>query len=229
MSAESNFRPFARSNTPPSVVPAPAGLTRNELFDHIARAHDGFAFTAEDGPKLAALRTRLGDVCGQHVVEPGCGSGHLTAHLAEWVGPGGQVVAFDPSAGMVDRTRARTAALAHVTTHQSTLEAFTLAGGACDVVVCFRVWPHFDDDDVALAVVARWLKPGGRLLIVHWDGREKLNAIHASHQAVAEDVFPVRARLEEAFVRHGFELHHWVEDSEEIFIEVTRCDSGSLV
>ena len=223
MSTDSTFRRLPR-NTPglAPVVPAPAGLNKGELFDHIAREHDGFAFTPEDAPKLAALRARLGDIAAASVVEPGCGSGHLTAQLADWVGPLGQVVAFDPSAGMIERTRARTAALAQVATHQSTLEALDLPAAAFDAVVCFRVWPHFDDDDAALAVVARWLKPGGRLLIVHWDGREKLAAIHATHHAVVADVFPPRPHLESAFVRHGFALRTWIDTPEEIFIEATR-------
>jgi len=220
MSSDSTYRPHPRpAAVLAPVVPAPAGLNKGELFDHIAREHDGFAFTPEDAPKLAALRGRLGDIRGQHLVEPGCGSGHLTAQLADWVGPLGQVTAFDPSAGMIERTRARTAALAQVTTHQATLETLDLPAAAFDAVVCFRVWPHFDDDDAALAVVARWLKPGGRLFIVHWDGREKLAAIHASHHSVAADVFPPRAHLESAFVRHGFALRNWIETPEEIFIE----------
>jgi len=223
MASDPTFRPLPR-NTPglAPVVPAPAGLNKNELFDHIAREHDGFAFKPEDEPKLAALRARLGEIVAAHIVEPGCGSGHLTAHLADWVGALGHVVAFDPSAGMIERTRARTAALAQVAIHQSTLEALDLPAGAFDAVVCFRVWPHFDNDDAALAVVARWLRPGGRLLIVHWDGREKLAAIHATHHSVAADVFPPRAQLESAFSRHGFALRTWIDTPEEIFIEATR-------
>ncbi len=222
MASDSTFRPIARPAAPAPVVPAPAHLDKNGLFDHIAREHDGFAFKPDDEPRLATLRARLGPVRGQWIVEPGCGSGHLTAHLADWVGPLGQIVAFDPSTGMIERTRARTAALPQVATHQSTLEALDLPTGKFDAVVCFRVWPHFDNDDSALAIVARWLKPGGRLLIVHWEGREKLNAIHATHHAVVADVFPPRAHLESSLARRGFARRTWIDTPEEIFIEATR-------
>lgn len=204
------------------TVPAPAGLNKGELFDHIAREHDGFAFKPEDTPKLVTLHRRLGNIVGARIVEPGCGSGHLTAQLAAWTGPQGQIVAFDPSAGMIEHTRARTAAMDQVVTHHAALETLDLPAAAFDAVVCFRVWPHFEDDDAALAVVAHWLKPGGRLLIVHWDGREKLAAIHASHHSVAADVFPPRAHLEAAFARHGFALRTWIDTPEEIFIEAAR-------
>ncbi|MBK8478339.1 MAG: class I SAM-dependent methyltransferase [Opitutaceae bacterium] len=123
---------------------------------------------------------------------------------------------------MIGRTRARTAALAQVATPQSTLEALPLPAATFDAVVCFRVWPHFEDEERALAVVARWLRPDGRLLIVHWDGREKLNAIHASHHAVVADVFPPRAQLESALVRYGFTVTTWIDTSAEIFIAATH-------
>jgi hypothetical protein len=61
MSSDSTFRPLPRpASVLAPVVPAPAGLNKGELFDHIAREHDGFAFTPEDAPKLAALRGPLG-------------------------------------------------------------------------------------------------------------------------------------------------------------------------
>jgi len=38
---------------------------------------------------------------GEHIIDFGCGSGELTKQLADVVGPGGRVVAFDSSQNMV--------------------------------------------------------------------------------------------------------------------------------
>lgn len=200
----------------------PPATSRTELFDHIAREHGGFGFTTEDAPRLAVLRRRLGDLRGQHVVEPGCGAGHLTEHLADWTGPNGRVVAFDSSAPMINLARDRTAAHAPVTTTCATLEAIELPAGAFDCVVCFRVWPHFEDVDLALHNISRWLRPTGRLLIVHWAGREKLAALHATHHAVVDDVFPPQHVLEAAMRRHGLLVREWIDTAEEIFIDAIR-------
>lgn len=194
-------------------------LTKEELFDHIAAEHDGFAFTEDDAPKVAVLKKRLGDLTGLQVMEPGCGSGYLTACLADWVGTDGGVLAFDPSLGMVERARSRTKIKVQVKVQRAALETIALPDAGFDRVVCFRVWPHFEDDEIVMAKIARWLRPGGKLLIVHWDGREKLAAIHASHHTVESDVFPPREKLEPALVRHGFTLGCWIDTSEEIFIE----------
>jgi ubiquinone/menaquinone biosynthesis C-methylase UbiE len=211
----------------------PSGTSRRAgHFDRIAREHRGFEFTPEDLPKLDTLRRRLGELRGKHVVEPGCGAGQLTEQLAHWIGPGGRVLAFDCNAMMVELARGRTKAHSHVTTTCAALEAIELPTGASDCVVCFRVWPHFDDVDLALHRISRWLRPAGRLLIVHWAGREKLAAIHATHPAVVEDVFPPQRQLEEAMRRRELVARHWIDTPEEIFIEAIRgprrlCSSGT--
>ncbi len=201
---------------------APAECSKGELFDHIAREHDGFAFTEEDAPKLGLLCERLGPLFGLKVLEPGCGSGHLTEYLAYWTEPDGCVVAFDPSREMLKRTQSRIAAHKHVSTHLSTLEELELGEASFDLVLCFRVWPHFDDADQALRRVVRWLRPGGRLLIVHWLGRRQLAEIHASHHSVVTDLFPTREELESGFLRHGLKTQTWIDTEEEIFIEAIR-------
>lgn len=195
------------------------GLSKAELFDHIAKAHDGFAFEDSDIPKVGVLFERLGPLYGRSVLEPGCGTGHLTEYLAYWTEHGGRVLAFDPSPEMLRRARARVAEYRNVTTQLSTLEDLKAEPASFDLALCFRVWPHFEDDDRALASLARHLKPGGRLLIVHWQGRRKLAEIHASHHSICTDVFPPREELEAAFRRQGFETRVWIDNEEEIYIE----------
>ena len=70
-----------------------SGPSRTEFFDHLALEHDAMAFRPADLSRLPVLRERLGDLVGRRVLEPGCGAGHLTEQLAEWVGPAGRVVA----------------------------------------------------------------------------------------------------------------------------------------
>lgn len=204
------------------AIPAPPTLQRGDLFDRIARKQGGFGFAPEDGARLSILRRRLGELHGFRVVEPGCGAGHLTEHLANWTGPNGRVLAFDSSAGMIELARNRTRPHAHVTTTCAALESIDLPAGVFDCVVCFRVWPHFDDVEVALDCISRWLRPAGRLLIVHWVGREKLAAIHAQHHSLRADVFPAKESLEQAMHRHGLVVRDWIDTPEEIFIDAIR-------
>jgi len=199
--------------------PDPARPGKNDFFDTFARKTTAMRFTPEDAPRLELLRQRLGDLRGQRVVEPGCGAGPLTERLAEWVGAGGCVMAFDPSAGMLDLCRKAIAGKANVQLAQVRCEEASLPERAWDRVICFRVFPHFDDVDAVLARFSRWLKPAGRLHIVHWDGRAALASIHGGCAPLAEDVLPPPEELAAALARHGFAIAAAIDNAEEIYLE----------
>jgi len=149
------------------------------LFDAEAEAPWAAApFGEADQPKIARLleATTLG--AGAQVLEPGCGTGRLTAVLAEAVGPQGRVVALDISRKMVDACRVRVGQYPQVTVHHAAVEDFPLAPGGFDAIICHQVVPHFDDLPAVLTRLASALRPGGRLVIVHFIGAERVNAIH---------------------------------------------------
>ena len=199
-----------------------AGNNKTAFFDQFAKHGDAMRFQPGDESKLARLRERLGDLCGARVIEPGCGAGSLTEWLAQWVGPDGRVEAFDPSGEMLARCQQAVAGRRNVRLTQVRCEDAVFPASACDRVVCFRVFPHFDDIDAVLARFARWLRPGGRLHIAHWEGRAALAAIHGGCAPVAGDVLPPAAELAAALQRHGFTSMIAVEDEQDIYREAVR-------
>jgi SAM-dependent methyltransferase len=101
-------------------------------------------------------------------------------------------------------------------------ETARFAAGAFDRVICFRVLPHFAGIDPVFARFARWLRPGGRLHIVHWNGRAGLAALHAKFEEVAADVLPPAAELAAALQRHNFAVSAWIDNEAEVYIEAVR-------
>lgn len=178
-----------------------------DFFDERARGGDLLEFTPEQLEKLDALAPRLDLRPGQWILEPGCGSGRLTAWLAERLGEasGGRIDAFDISPGMLVYARRRgLPPCAHFT--QCAVEDMPFAEAAYDRVICFFVFPHFDEPAAALEALARRLKPDGRLWIIHFDSREELNARHAGHGgAVAGHMLPNEARMRELFAGAGLQ------------------------
>jgi ubiquinone/menaquinone biosynthesis C-methylase UbiE len=195
---------------------------KTAFFDQFAKHGDAMRFLPGDESRLARLRERLGDLRGALVIEPGCGAGSLTEWLARWVGPDGSVEACDPSGEMLARCRQTVAGRTNVRLTQVRCEEAVFSEGAFDRVVCFRVFPHFDDMDAVLARFARWLRPGGRLHIVHWEGRAALAAIHGGCAPVVGDVLPPTAELAAALQRHGFTLAVFVDEEQEIYLEAVR-------
>ena len=106
----------------------------------------------------------LGLLDGNWVVgDLGCGSGHLTALLAPFVG---RVIAVDASSSMLDRAKARLAGVQHVELRSGELEKLPVADGELDAAVISLVLHHTPDPRRVVAEAMRVLKPGGRLLVV---------------------------------------------------------------
>jgi ubiquinone/menaquinone biosynthesis C-methylase UbiE len=153
--------------------------TKVEHFDMMATAAWAVdIFRAEDQPKIARLLTAAELHPGASVLEPGCGTGRLTEILANAVGSSGRVLALDFSAKMVKACRDRIGPRENVTVFRAALEDYPVEPEAFDACVCHQVFPHFDDPAVALAICARSLKPGGRLLVVHFRNAAAVNELH---------------------------------------------------
>ena len=106
----------------------------------------------------------LGLLDGNWVVgDLGCGSGHLTALLAPFVG---RVIAVDASTSMLDRAKTRLAGVQDVELRAGELEALPIADGELDAAVISLVLHHAPDPRRVIAQAMRVLKPGGRLLLV---------------------------------------------------------------
>ena len=93
----------------------------------------------------------------------GCGSGHLTALLAPFVG---RVIGVDASDSMLDRARTRLAGIPGAELRMGELEALPIAADELDAAVLSLVLHHSPDPRRVLAESRRVLKTGGRLLVV---------------------------------------------------------------
>lgn len=158
-----------------SVDGQPGGDPRVAFFDKHAPTWD------ETGPDPAAtlrrlqdLNGRLGLAAGQDLLEIGCGTGQITGWLTDIVRPG-KVVAADFSPVMLEQARNRgleaNFVLMDICREEPVSQQF-------DVVLCFHSFPHFRDQQAALRQIARLLKAGGQLLVLHLVGSAQLNAFH---------------------------------------------------
>lgn len=112
------------------------------------------------GHKVLGRLTLTGD---ERVVDAGCGSGRLTAALAERL-PRGHVVALDRSWNMliVARTNLRPVFGTRVSFVQASLPDLPI-GGWADVVFSTATFHWIDNHPALFAAIHRALSPGGRL------------------------------------------------------------------
>ncbi len=124
-----------------------------EAYDRARPSYPAEAAAWLVGPKRSA------------VLELGAGTGKLTELL---VAAGHDVVATDPLPEMLGKLRSRVpGARAAV----ATAERIPVASRSADVVVSAQAF-HWFDHDVALAEIARVLRPGGVLALV-WNARDE--------------------------------------------------------
>ena len=147
------------------------------FFDRHAEGWDA-GIAPEYCDRAAAMVAEWPIAPGSRVLDVGCGTGVLLPSLARKVGGEGVVAAVDLSREMLAKARDKgnfgTAAL--------WLQADVTAGPfppACfDWVLCYSVFPHFEDQAGVMAELARTLRPGGRLVVCHSQSREAINAFH---------------------------------------------------
>jgi SAM-dependent methyltransferase len=116
---------------------------------------------------LAAARIGPGD----RVLDIGCGTGQVTRDAARLAHPG-TALGVDLSGRMIERARKRAAdeGLTNAEFVQADAQAYGFAAAAFDVAVSRTGAMFFGDPVAALANVAAALRPGGRLVLLNWQG-----------------------------------------------------------
>lgn len=107
---------------------------------------------------------------GERIADVGCGNGMLTEALALSVGPGGRILAVDPSPDMRGLAEARCEGLSHVAFREGSAQNTGLGDAGLDAAVSLQVFEYISDLAPAAAEMHRILRPGGRLAIgdLHW-------------------------------------------------------------
>lgn len=104
---------------------------------------------------------------GERVLDLGCGTGALAAHLVA-AHPEQRVTGVDLSGAMLDEARSKLAGAPHVRFVQADARALTLPDAAFDVVLSASALHYVPEPGLALAEAARVLDPQGRLVLLDW-------------------------------------------------------------
>ena len=179
---------------------------RADFFDGLAERWDGWEDLATLEQRLAAGLDEFGVRADETILDVGCGTGNLTRALLVKLSPAGRVFAVDISPKMIEIAR-RKVPDARVSWHSEDARRLTLGEGSCDRVICYSVWPHFEDHPSVAAELRRVLKPSGSLHVWHLIPRQRVNEIHAgAGEAVCRDTLPPAEETAEVLAAAGFRI-----------------------
>lgn len=152
------------------------------------RARHAAVFDAESRPHNERFRTATGVTACDHVLDVGCGTGQTTRDAAR-AAADGRALGIDLSAQMLEHARrvSREEGLANIAFEQADAQVHPFPAGSFDVCISRFGSMFFADPVAAFGNIGHALRPGGRLVLMVWQARERNEWSTAIREAIAGD------------------------------------------
>ena len=91
-----------------------------------------------------------------------------------------------------------------------------------DLVVCYSSFPHFADQSLAIKLLSKALRKGGRLAVAHSDSAKTIKGVHMNGGVeIGNDFLPSMERLKQLIKENGLDVI-FERDDENYFICIAR-------
>jgi len=175
-------------------------------FDDRARSYDqGWRGRLHHviSDRTAALATAT-VAAPQHVLDVGCGTGHLLRALAGHYPEARALTGIDAAPNMIE-TAERITDDKRLTFTTAVAEHLPYDDASMDLVVSSTSFDHWSDQGAGLAECARVLRPGGHLVLVDQFSRWLIPTLAVSRRSKAR----TRSRAGSLLDRAGFDRPQW--------------------
>lgn len=174
----------------------------------------------KDVSKLEMMLSHLDIRPGDSVLDVGTGTGIFVPYLLSKMGHDAELACLDFAEEMLEQAKAKVFN-GNIRFICADIENSGLPDESFDVVVCYSVFPHFQNKPKALREICRILNKEGRLYICHTSSRHTINEIHRSLPEVCDHLFPENEDLHKMMLEAGF-TDIIINDSEDYYLVSAR-------
>ena len=193
---------------------------QKDFFDEKAAVWD--KITVHDLEKVQYIAELLGIQSGDRILDVGTGTGVMIPFYERYL-VDGSVVALDYSGKMIEVARFKYPEKDQPMVSYLVSDVYELKYYAeFDLVVCYSCFPHFVDQHLAVKILAKALRKGGRLVVAHSDSAKKINGVHINGGVeISNDFLPSMERLKQMMKENGLTIT-FERDDESYFICIAR-------
>lgn len=163
-------------------------MNHKDFFNSLAETWDTISHHSTE--KLDEIINLANIKEGSDILDVGTGTGVLIPFLISRIGNTGQITAEDVAEKMLEvaKTKYSYSNLEFICGDITELE---LPKNHFDTIMCYSVFPHFEDKQNAVLKMSETLKDKGAIVICHSQSRNEINNLHKkASDTISEDNLP---------------------------------------
>ncbi len=195
---------------------------QKDFFNEKAGVWD--EITIHNLEKVQYITELLGIRSDEKILDVGTGTGVMIPFYERYL-VDGSVVAVDYSDKMIEIARSKYPEKDHPLISYIVSDVYELKYNAdFTLVMCYSCFPHFVDQPLAIKILSKALRKGGRIVVAHSDSAKKINGVHMNGGVEIEnDFLPSMHQLKQIMKENGLTVT-FERDDESYFICIARKD-----
>ncbi len=186
-------------------------MDHKEFFNSMAENWDNICYHDEN--KINEILDLINVGQGFKVLDVGTGTGVMIPFLTSRTGDSGEIVAVDAADKMILVAKSKFTA-PNIKFIAGNIFTLQLKPEQFDLIMCYSVFPHFENKPAVPERLGKFLKPGGKIAVCHSQSRDEINALHRNASAeVSEDYLPEAGVIKSYFSNSGFETVVNIDDT----------------
>jgi ubiquinone/menaquinone biosynthesis C-methylase UbiE len=188
-------------------------LSCRDFFNSVAQKWD--TMCQHDVSKIDKILELVDLEQEDSVLDVGTGTGVMIPHLLKRVGLCGHITGIDIAEKMLKIAEAKNTS-ANVRFIHGDIMTINLNKESFNTIMCYSVFPHLNNQRLAISKMCNLVKPSGKVIICHSQSREKINNLHkkSAIPAISNDYLPSASTVSGYFKEQGMKVLQQIDNTE---------------